>query len=212
MGVQRISYAFRFSDSTITVHVFDTINVPGISSCMFNKEECPYPYVDFTSAVDRSFVDQTELSFHGRRFSKTSSKFISVVPSLQELFVFAELRLFCVAAATMLRVSCPYILIRHTLYDVSNRSCFITLTLRVRYIMTTDPESTQRSTYTQWHHLVHHVTVANERIRPNDGHAIAKSRRSSMWDHCVPTNMASSWGGKHTRCIFFNHNAICERF
>ena len=97
MGVQRISYAFRFSDSTITVHVFDTINVPGISSCMFNKEECPYPYVDFTSAVDRSFVDQTELSFHGRRFSKTSSKFISVVPSLQELFVFAELRLFCVA-------------------------------------------------------------------------------------------------------------------
>ena len=97
MGVQRISYAFRFSDSTITVHVFDTINVPGISSCMFNKEECPYPYVDFTSAVDRSFVDQTELSFHGRRFSKTSSKFISFVPSLQELFVFAELRLFCVA-------------------------------------------------------------------------------------------------------------------
>ena len=42
-------------------------------------------------------------------------------------------------SATMLRVSCPYILIRHTLYDVSNRSCFITLTLRVRYIMTTDP-------------------------------------------------------------------------
>ena len=34
----------------------------------------------------------------------------------------------------------------------------------------------------------------------------------TVWDHCVPTNMASSWGGKHTRCIFFNHNAICERF
>ena len=96
MGVLRISYAFRFSDSIINVHAFDTINVPDISSCMFNKEEGPYPYVDFTSAVDRSFVDQTELSFHGRRFSKTSSKFISV-PSLQELFVFAELRLFCVA-------------------------------------------------------------------------------------------------------------------
>ena len=138
MGVQRISYAFRFSDSTITVHVFDTINVPGISSCMFNKEECPYPYVDFTSAVDRSFVDQTELSFHGRRFSKTSSKFIFGCST--RLFEFAELY-DCSASpsATMLRVSCPYILIRHTLYDVSNRSCFITLTLRVRYIMTTDP-------------------------------------------------------------------------
>ena len=44
-----------------------------------------------------------------------------------------------------------------------------------------------------------------------DGHAIAKSRRSSMCDHCVPTNMASSWGG-NTHPVFFNHNAICERF
>ena len=32
-----------------------------------------------------------------------------------------------------------------------------------------------------------------------------------MWDHCVPTNMASSWGG-NTHPVFFNHNAICERF
>ena len=46
---------------------------------------------------------------------------------------------------------------------------------------------------------------------PNDGHAIAKSRRSSMWDHRVPTNMESSWGG-NTHPVFFNHNAICERF
>ena len=61
-------------------------------------------------------------------------------------------------------------------------------------------------------HLLLWLFLAHEPIRPNDGHAIAKSRRSSMWDHCVATNMASSWGGKHTRCIFFNHNAICERF
>ena len=26
-----------------------------------------------------------------------------------------------------------------------------------------------------------------------------------------PTNMASSWGG-NTHPVFFNHNAICERF
>ena len=32
-----------------------------------------------------------------------------------------------------------------------------------------------------------------------------------MCDHCVPTNMASSWGG-NTHPVFFNHNAICERF
>ena len=31
-----------------------------------------------------------------------------------------------------------YVITRHN-YDDSNRSCFITLTLRVRYIMTTDP-------------------------------------------------------------------------
>ena len=119
---------------------FNTINVPGISSCMFNKEECPlYLYVDCTSSsspVDRSFVDQTELSFHGRRFSKTSSKFIFGCST--RLFVFAELY-DCSASpsATMLRVSCPCVITRHN-YDDSNRSCFITLSLRVRYIMTTD--------------------------------------------------------------------------
>ena len=32
-----------------------------------------------------------------------------------------------------------------------------------------------------------------------------------MWDHCVPTNMASSSGG-NTHPVFFNHNSICERF
>ena len=31
-----------------------------------------------------------------------------------------------------------------------------------------------------------------------------------MWDHCVPTNMASTWGG-NTHPVFFNHNAIFER-
>ena len=41
-------------------------------------------------------------------------------------------------SGSLLRVSCPYVITRHN-YDDSNRSCFITLTLRVRYIMTTDP-------------------------------------------------------------------------
>ena len=34
--------------------------------------------------------------------------------------------------------------------------------------------------------------VANEKFRPNDGHEQHKGQAS----HCVPTNMASSWGGK----------------
>ena len=33
-----------------------------------------------------------------------------------------------------------------------------------------------------------------------------------MWDHCVPTNMASSWGGKHTRCIFSTTTQFAKGF
>ena len=143
MGVQRISYVFRFSDSTITVHVFDTINVPGISSCMFNKEECPlYLYVDCTSSsspVDRSFVDQTELSFHGRSlggFRKLRQSSFLVVPpgcsNSQNYKIVLRRRLPpCFVSHS------AYVITRHN-YDDSNMSCLL-LTLRVRYIMTTDP-------------------------------------------------------------------------
>ena len=57
--------------------------------------------------------------------------------------------------------------------------------------------------------------VATERI--NDSHAQCERKASQalhrMWDHGVPTNMAtSSWGGKPHAPYFFNHNAIGERF
>ena len=92
--------------ANVSVHAFSYQCM--LFSSMHVKEECPlYMYVDCTSSsspVDRSFVDQTELSFHGRRFSKTSSKFIFGCST--RLFEFAELY-DCSASpsATMLRVS-----------------------------------------------------------------------------------------------------------
>ena len=55
-----------------------------------------------------------------------------------------------------------------------------------------------------------HLFRASKLKDHNDGHAIAKSRRSSMWDHCVPYGVFL-WRQTHT-LYFFNHNAICERF
>ena len=57
------------------------------------------------------------------------------------------------------------------------------------------------------------AVVADERI--NDSHLQREREASqalhSMWDNSVPTNMASSWGGKPHALYFFNHNTIGEK-
>ena len=92
-----------------------------------------------SSPVDRSFVDQTELSFLISR-TEVFENFVkvhfgrSITNSSYPQNNTVVLRR---RTATMFRVSCPYVITRHN-NDDSNRSCFVTLALRVRYIMTTD--------------------------------------------------------------------------
>ena len=64
------------------------------------------------------------------------------------------------------------------------------------------------------HEVIGTQQVANERIRPNDGHAQRKSHASHALA-CGTTVSRRIWSlpgaANHTRCIFFNHNAITAK-
>ena len=57
--------------------------------------------------------------------------------------------------------------------------------------------------------------IANERISANDGHTQRKSQASHALA-CGTTVSRRIWrlpgAANHTRCIFFNHNAIGNKF
>ena len=130
MGVQRISYAFRFSDSTITVHAFEIskrISACFLAVCMWKKSVlyiCTLIARHHSHQLIAVSLIRRSCHFTDGGFRKLrQSSFLVVPPGC------SNSQNYTIVLRRRLPPCCVSLVLRHTLYDVSNRSCLL-LTLR----------------------------------------------------------------------------------